>query len=220
MRSVASTKTGGIGTDNAASVADVEGDLNKERPGQLAGPLLKLAFVYLLGCPLFVWLSLGVVALALGVVAVVDGCHFSELLFTAAGVLHELPGRMQFGSGAGAGAGSGVEIVRPASEIASAPQPFVSLTVTLVSVLLPVRLIVSMSMTADEPSSAVPLQTCAAAGSAIRFTVKPAPVRHSRRLPPTIRSVLWVVPSLKVSVTLPTTVWSYHRYVLAELSSR
>src|SRR5207247_7071836 len=128
-----------------------------------------------------------------------------------AGVLHELPGRVQVGSGAGAGAGSGDEIVRPESEIASAPQPFVSLTVTLVSVLVPVRLMLSMSMTAAEPSVAVPLQTCAAAGSVIRLTVKPAPVRHSRRLLPTIRSVLWVVPSLKVSVTLTTTVWSYHR---------
>src|SRR6266480_3679557 len=83
-------------------------------------------------------------------------------LFCAAGVLHELPGRLHVT----VGVGSTGAIVRPA------------------------RLMLSMSMTAVPPpidSCALPVQTFAAAGSAMLLTVKPAPVRHSRRLPPTVR---------------------------------
>src|SRR5713101_743765 len=150
-------------------------------------------------------------------VGAVDGCHFFASLFCAAGVLHDSPGRMHVAVGL---AGS---IVSPARSICSAPQAFVLLRVTLVTVLVPARLMVSMSMTALPPPTvvwAVPLQTWAAAGSLMVLTVKPAPVRHSRMLPPTVRSVLCVVPSLKVTVTLPTTLPSYHQLVFAELSSR
>src|SRR5689334_3669619 len=42
MTSVASTKTGGTGTGNPASVADGDHTENEERPGRLAGPLLGL----------------------------------------------------------------------------------------------------------------------------------------------------------------------------------
>src|SRR5438876_952689 len=91
----------------------------------------------------------------------IDGCHLSAWLFSAAGVLHELPGRVQVGSGAGAGVGSVNETVRPLKTIASAPQVFVSFKLTPVTVLVPSRPIVSMSMTPAEPSIAVPLQTFA-----------------------------------------------------------
>src|SRR5438445_12602270 len=61
------------------------------------------------------------------------------------------------------------------------------------------------------PGCAVPLQTCMVAGSARVFTVDAAPIRHSRMLPPTLRSVLCVVPSLKVSTTVPTTAPWYQK---------
>src|SRR5207302_5107363 len=138
------------------------------------------------------------------------GCHFHAWLFCAAGVVHERPGRMQLVVGVGL-AGS---IVRPARSMCSAPKPLVLFTVTPVTVLVPGRLTVSMSMTALPPpivAWAVSFQTVEVAGSVIVVSAKVAPVRHSRMLAPTVRSVLWVVPSLKVTVTLPTTVWSYQR---------
>jgi len=50
---------------------------------------------------------------------------------------------------------------------------------------------------------AVPLQALVVAWSVVESTVSAPAIRHSRTLPPTFRSVAWVVPSLKVSVRRP-----------------
>src|SRR5207253_11398508 len=88
MRSMASTRTGGIDTGNAASVADVAGPLKRREARPAGRTSLEACAIYLLWYPLVVCLSIGAIA---GVVAGVDGSHFCAWGFSAAGVLHEVP---------------------------------------------------------------------------------------------------------------------------------
>src|SRR2546421_633490 len=205
MSIAASTRPGGRATGAGRSVADPP---NKRREVRRLPDLCGVEIPY---CDLWPWLLL--FAFGCGLVGAAApgtlGWYFHAWLFCAAGVVHELPGRVHCGCGFGCGfCGS---IVRPARLITRAPKPLMLLTAMLVAVFVPAIVMVSMSMVAAVPSRAVPPHTWAAAGSVIVLSVNPAPIRHSRRLLPTIRSVLCVLPSLKVMVTLPTTVWSYQR---------
>src|SRR2546429_236996 len=76
---------------------------------------------------------------------------------------------------------------------------------------------VSMSRTAvPVPPSTVVVQTWLEYGVVVEgvtsltlFTTPKPPMYHSRRLPPTVNVAVWVVPSLKVSTTVPTGVPAY-----------
>ncbi|TMF11720.1 MAG: hypothetical protein E6I37_08945 [Chloroflexi bacterium] len=89
---------------------------------------------------------------------------------------------------------------------------------------------VSMSSTAvPVPPSTVVVQTAGdvtygvvgeGVVSVTELTTPKAPIYHSRRLPPTVRVAVCVVPSLKVKTTVPTGVPANQLLVLALLSSR
>ena len=84
-------------------------------------------------------------------------------------------------------------------------------TVTLARVLVVAATgTVSISMAAATlPSQQVPIQALLLDGSDTVLTVPPAPTCHSRTLPPTTRLTDWVVPSVNVSVTVPTVLPAY-----------
>ena len=87
---------------------------------------------------------------------------------------------------------------------------------------------VSMSSTAvPDPPSTVVVQTWLEYGvvvdgvmSLTPLTTPKAPIYHSRRLPPTVRVAVCVVPSLNVRTTVPTGVPANQLVVFALFSSR